>query len=153
VESTVKITPYTTFITEPIIQFGVDAATIKGKEKRKLSTLSTADLIVYEGENTNVRYVVYVIENAKVTGSAILFTSTNAVLTESTTFYKERYPNIDASDSEVYILNDEETFGIILSVDADLGYNAQYVPYKKGGRKDLNMNLKIQKLLKGLKLH
>jgi len=151
VESSIKITPYTTFITEPVIQFGVDAATIKGKEKRKLSTKSTDNVLLYDGENSNITYVAYFLENGKVAAAFIIFASTaTTLLTESVTFFKERYPNIDASDSEVYLLNDEQTYGIILSVDATIGYNAQYVPYKKGGRKDLEVKIKFHQALKNL---
>ena len=149
VESTIKISPYSTLFAEPIIQFGTDVATIKGKEKRKLSVNQTADILLYDGENANIKFVAYYVKNGKIESAFVLFSNpTTPVLTESATFFKERYPKIDASDSEVFLLNDEETYAIVLSVSNELGYNAQYFPYVKGGRKDTETIARFQKALK-----
>ncbi len=154
VESTITIVPYTKFLTEPVVQWGADMATVKSKEKRKLSaSLTTADWLVYEPDNASLQYVIYIFEAGKLISSVVIFTSTNAVVDESVTFFKERYPNIEADKDAAYLINDENTFGIILSINSSVGWNAEYVPLKKGGKKDAVATEKIQKALKSLNIN
>ncbi|MFR8768498.1 MAG: Ig-like domain-containing protein, partial [Eubacterium sp.] len=60
---------YSTY-TEPVLEFGVDKATVKAKEKRTILEDKTSTL-GYRGENSAVKSVAYLFENGKLTSSAI----------------------------------------------------------------------------------
>jgi hypothetical protein len=134
VESKVTISPYVTIFVEPILEFGATMAAIKSKEKRKLLQ-ETAEALAYEGAaGTQTRGVIYIFEKGKLQSAGILFDNSTATVQTSATFIKERYPDRMTQDNQVYILNDERTFGIVLGVDETFGYMGIYLPYPPGGR-------------------
>ncbi|MET7253725.1 Ig-like domain-containing protein [Dyadobacter fermentans] len=134
VESKVTISPYITIFTEPILEFGATMATIKSKEKRKLLK-ETTDGLAYEGAaGTQMRGVIYIFDKGKLQSAGILFDNTTATVQASATFIKERYPDRMTQDNQVYILNDERTFGIVLGVNETFGYMGIYLPYPLDGR-------------------
>jgi len=134
VESKVTVSPYVTIFVEPILEFGATTATIKSKEKRKLLQ-ETADALAYEGAaGTQTRGVIYIFEKGKLQSAGILFDNSTATVQTSATFIKERYPDRMTQDNQVYILNDERTFGIVLGVDETFGYMGIYLPYPLDGR-------------------
>jgi hypothetical protein len=134
VESKVTVSPRVTLFTEPVIEFGATKADIKSKEKRKLLQ-ETDEGLAYEGQSgTQTRGVVYLFPGGKMSGAIMLFDNATSTATISSTFIKERYPDRETQDGKVYILNDERTMGIIMSVDADYGYMAMYLPFTPNGR-------------------
>ncbi|WP_159468018.1 Ig-like domain-containing protein [Dyadobacter sp. 3J3] len=134
VESKVTITPYVTLFTEPYIEFGALKETIKSKEKRKLLT-ETATGLLYEGSSiTQTRAVLYVFTNQRLASAGILFENATSTVALSSTFLKERYPDRATIDGKVYMLNDERTWGVVLTVDPSYGYMGVYLPNSTNGR-------------------
>ena len=60
---------YSTY-TEPVLEFGVDKATVKAKEKRTIWE-DNGNVISYKGENSAVKKVAYLFEDGKLTSSAL----------------------------------------------------------------------------------
>ena len=89
---------YSTY-TEPVLEFGVDKATVKAKEKRTILEDKTSTL-GYRGENSAVKSVAYLFENGKLTSSAIALSY--SYTEEIAKFLSERYQVI-GKDSDVHI--------------------------------------------------
>lgn len=132
-QSKITVSPTSTLAAEPVTDWGATIAQIKTKEKRVLLS-ETTDNIFFKGENTKIAASGYVLENGKLTSSALLLTTTQAIANEALTFYQERYPDFGSLDSAVVFVNDARTFGVLLGVDADLGLYAIYSPYDPNGR-------------------
>lgn len=133
VQSEVTISPYTTFLTEPIKDFYANKESIKSLEKRKLYYEST-DGLIFEGDNSNVEYVGYTFKNGRVNSGIVIFNSTTGIVDLIGTFLSERYPHKGAFDGKIGFIDDEKKFAVVLSVDPSLGLNAIYIPYDGGGR-------------------
>ena len=134
VESKITITPYSSSFKEPYLGFGADISTVKSNETRKFIAELTSSLS-FEGDNSKIRAVLYLLDTSKkMTSAGIFFENSSAMVTDVTTFYKERYPINGTKDGKVAFFNDENTVGVQLSVNADLGFNAIYLPYRRTGR-------------------
>lgn len=91
---------YSTY-TEPVLEFGVDKATVKAKEKRTILEDKTSTL-GYRGENSAVKSVAYLFENGKLTSSAIALSY--SYTEEIAKFLSERYQVIGKdSDGALFI--------------------------------------------------
>ncbi|MBE9461846.1 Ig-like domain-containing protein [Dyadobacter subterraneus] len=132
-QSKITISPTSTLAAEPVTDWGATNTQIKAKEKRTLLS-ETAESIFFQGENAKISASGYVLQNGKLTSSALLLTTTQAVATEAVTFYQERYPDYGTLDSSIVFINDARTFGVLLGIDADLGLYAIYSPYDPNGR-------------------
>jgi hypothetical protein len=132
-ESKVTVSPYMTFIIEPLVEFGSTIANVKSKEKRKLLQ-ETDDLLVYEGENSKVKLISYYKQNGKITSALLLFENVTNTVMDVTTFFKERYPDNGLVGGNVVHLSDDRKYGITLSVNASLGFYAIYAVNNSGGR-------------------
>ncbi|WP_316823536.1 Ig-like domain-containing protein [Pedobacter gandavensis] len=122
-ELTIK--PYSTLFKEPIIEFGVSIATIKGKESRKLIEQASNGLL-YEGENSKIKQIMYIFENSKLAGAAALFESTKPVVEEVVQFYSERYTYL-GEDEDFFVFSDGK-YLIGIGEDNTLGVHAIYLP-------------------------
>ena len=109
---------YSTY-TEPVLEFGVDKATVKAKEKRTILEDKTSTL-GYRGENSAVKSVAYLFENGKLTSSAIALSY--SYTEEIAKFLSERYQVIGKdSDGAYYFINndsDKYNMGVRLSVES-----------------------------------
>ena len=132
-QAKITITPTSTLAAEPVTDWGASNTQIKAKEKRVLLTES-AENIFFTGENSKITASGYILTAGKLSSSALLLTTTQAVATEAITFFSERYPDYGTLDSSVVFLNDARTFGVLVGIDADLGLYAIYSPYDPNGR-------------------
>ena len=89
---------YSTY-TEPVLEFGVDKATVKAKEKRTILEDKTSTL-GYRGENSAVKSVAYLFENGKLTSSAIALSY--SYTEEIAKFLSERYQVIGKDSCLLY---------------------------------------------------
>lgn len=137
-ESNVTISPYNTFVVEPIVNFSLDKPAIKVRE--------TGD-VLYEGDNwiyferdtESLRRVGYFFENGKLAYSVLLFNYTLANMASNAakfaTYYNERYPNKENIGGKIAYVDDEKTLAIFYEHDEYIGYNAQYYSYKSAPQK------------------
>jgi hypothetical protein len=151
VESKITITPYSTTFKEPYLGFGSDVATVKANETRKFITQLTSSLS-FEGDNSKIRAVLYLLDaNNKMTSAGIFFENSSAMVTDVTTFFKERYPIYGSQDGVAVFFDDKNTIGIQLSANANLGFNAIYLPFLRTGRASSNFNEVSKQFVKALK--
>jgi hypothetical protein len=112
-QSKITITPTSTLAAEPVTDWGATSTQIKAKEKRVLLSES-AETIFFTGENSKITASGYILTAGKLTSSALLLTTTQAVATEAITFFMERYPDYGSLDSSVVFVNDARTFGVLV---------------------------------------
>ena len=127
----VTVTPYSTLCTEPILSFGALISDVKSKETRVLSSQNLEEL-VYAGENSKIRHVMYLFESGRLEASVLLLADNNLIVEESVKFLSERYTYLGKTNNNVYVFeNENATVG--LSYNTDLGYNAIFIkPDNKG---------------------
>lgn len=148
IEAKVTVSPTSTLTTEPVTDWGAAKTQIKAKEKRALDT-ETDSTLIYTGENTKVSYAAYLVGGSKLSTSALLLTSTQAVASEAITFFRERYPNFgQVDDASVGFIDDDARFIILLGVDDSLGLYAIYSPFEGTLRKSTNAAMTKLKALK-----
>ncbi|WP_083256979.1 Ig-like domain-containing protein [Arcticibacter eurypsychrophilus] len=124
VTSEIFITPYNTIYKEPVLDFGETLAYIKSKESRTLNN-EASDGLLYSGENSKVRNVMYLFEGSLLKSSIVLLANTDAVSTESVSFLMERYTYLDESDGIYIFTNNKVAAG--LSYNDNLGLNIIYI--------------------------
>ena len=120
----VHITPRSTLYTEPFFIYGSSISMIKSKEKRSLYNEDSESLI-YNGENLNVRYVLYLFETTGLTSADVLLENTASVATETVTFLEERYSLLGFTDEVIMYQNSDGSIAAI-NVDDTLGLNVMY---------------------------
>lgn len=132
--SDIVVSPYTSFIVEPSVEFGATKQTIKSQEKRSLATEST-DVILFDDSDPLIRFIGYLFENGRCTSSVVIFENTTRAVEQAGTFYKERYPEHGVIDDGVLgFISDARTHSVMMSVSDQIGFNALYFPYDEGGR-------------------
>ena len=124
-QCTVAVKPRSTLYTEPYLTFGGTKSAVKSYEKRALAS-ETSDLIMYKGENSNIRYVMYLFEGGKMESACVLFASKTYCVEESNKFLSERY-DVRGSDGKFIMFKGKGRL-IGLSYDNTLGLNALYIP-------------------------
>ena len=151
VESKVTISPYSTLFKEPYLVFGSTAATIKANDKRTIVS-DTPTSLTLSGENGTVRAAIYLFDNLKMKQVGLFFENSSAAVAEVTRFYNERYPAHGLVGTNAVFLSDDRTYGLIMSVNATLGYNVIYSPSTSGGRmpiandlEDVYLNAMVKK--------
>ena len=107
---------YSTY-TEPVLEFGVDKATVKAKEKRTILEDKTSTL-GYRGENSAVKSVAYLFENGKLTSSAIALSY--SYTEEIAKFLSERYQVIGKDSDGAYTSSIMIRINIIWGLDYPL---------------------------------
>jgi len=137
-ESNVTISPYNTFVIEPILEFGLDEAAIRTKEIREFLTKS-GNWVYFESASPSVRRVAYYFENDKSVHSLLLFQYTLENYASNIamfgTYYNERYPNKENIGGKVAYVDDNKTLAIFYAHDDYIGYNTAYYPYKNAAQK------------------
>ncbi|SEI42369.1 Ig-like domain (group 2) [Dyadobacter koreensis] len=132
VESNVTVTPYNTFVVEPILDFSLDLPAIRARETGEV--LFAGDYWIYfERDNESLRRVGYFFENGKLANAVLLFNYTLANMASNAakfaTFYNERYPIKENIRGKIAYVNDEKTLAIFYEHDEYIGYNATYYQY------------------------
>jgi hypothetical protein len=122
--SDITVTPYSTLCIEPDFTFGSSKAIIKGKEKRVLSS-EIENSLLYTGENSKLRHVMYVFENNQLSGSVLLMANSEAVMEEGLKFFLERYTFLGNSDNILIFSG----VGVVIGVNytTELGFHAMYI--------------------------
>lgn len=120
----VSVTPYSTLCVEPVVDFGTSIASVKSKEKRTIVS-EVSGGVLYKGENSKVRNVMYVFEDGGLKASLLMINGANAVIEESAKFLAERYTFEGTSDN-VYIFSSDKVI-IGVSVNETFGYHALYI--------------------------
>ncbi len=133
VTAKVTVTPYSTMVKEPYFDPTATIATTKSKETRTLVS-QDGNTLLYNGENANVRNVIYLFENGQMTQGALLLANTNAVVQEFATFIKERYNYLGDNGAGVYVYSDNKNVTVGIGADATLGFYALYIKYSGSAR-------------------
>ncbi|WP_373513376.1 hypothetical protein [Persicitalea sp.] len=128
----VIVEPYSKMYAEPILKFGFTKDIIIIDEQRKKIS-EKDDSILYEGDNSKVRNVLYIFKDKKLSSIAVLLQNTSEVATESTTYLKERYSYLGPSNN-VYYFEDKDRVSLGVTVDPTLGLTVLYLPYNPNKR-------------------
>lgn len=123
-ECTVTIKPRSMLYVEPYLEFGGSASDIKRYEKRAIYS-ETASGLIYKGENSNVRYVVYVLENGKMKSSGVLLANTSYCVNECNEYLSERYDAMGVYEGVIMFNGRGKIIGF--SLDESLGLNTLYI--------------------------
>jgi hypothetical protein len=143
----IHITPMSLLYTEPYRLFGASVSTIKSKEKRIIFNESSTSVIYY-GENTNVRYVLYTFESTGLTSTDVMLANETSVATELATFIDERYEFVGDYDG-AYFFEDIDGSMAVISVDDTLGLNVMYFMPTSGAKKGSGNFVYEFKVMKG----
>lgn len=129
----VEVLPTVTLYKEPVLKFGESTAYVKTNETRKVDS-ETATALIYEGENSNVRYLMYLLENAKFTSVGVMLKTDEATAEKAANHIIQRYNLIGMEDNVYFFSRGLVTVGI--TADATLGLVALYFPSSSsaGGR-------------------
>ncbi|OZI09195.1 hypothetical protein BWI93_05160 [Siphonobacter sp. BAB-5385] len=148
VESTVKVIPYYTTCKEPVITFGISQAALKPLETRTQYGTSTATGMVFTGENSKLKNVIYLFENNALTSSTLVFGFDSSLAKEVATFFLERYKPLGTANG-VYFFTVSPKVSVGVGTSSSLGMVALYMPQKSGGRLSADYDA-FQKELKEL---
>jgi hypothetical protein len=124
VKAEVTVTPYSTLGVEPYFLYGATKAATKSKETRTLAVEDETGLM-YLGENSKVRNVMYLYENGGLTNAALLMANDDALVKEAAKFFDERYQFAGKTD-DAYFFTDGVSVAVGIGVDSDLGFFALY---------------------------
>lgn len=127
VSTEVKVLPYQTLFEEPILKWGASMSSIRSEEKRVFEE-STSTAILFKGENSNIRNVLYVFSGDKLNGSIVLVANVPSLVEKVGVFYQERYEYVGADDGVMYFRNKSAVVG--LGYNSSLGFNATYLDPK-----------------------
>ncbi len=115
----VIIEPISNLYKEPVIEIGQSKSYVKSKETRAVS-YEDSEALIYDGENTDVDYVIYMFELNKLTSSSVLLVDETSLIEEANTFLDERYDFVGALESVIfYRINSKVVAG--LTYDVSLG--------------------------------
>lgn len=123
----VTVKPYSTFYTEPSVEFGANQNAIRSYERR-VEEESAINYLYYKGENYKILQVLYVFEELKMQTAIVQFRTTEEIGSEVITFLKERYSYLGENEGYFYF-SDNKTVLIGLNVDKTLGLVAGYIKY------------------------
>ena len=140
---------YSTY-TEPVLEFGVDKATVKAKEKRTILEDKTSTL-GYRGENSAVKSVAYLFENGKLTSSAIALSY--SYTEEIAKFLSERYQVIgkDSDGAYYFINNDSDKYSMGIGLSVESGFiMVMYIPQSPKSRSIQAADLQELKSILGI---
>lgn len=121
---TVKVIPRSNLYAIPCLLRYESPATIMGSETRKFKQYTTNGLI-YEGENSNVRLVMYMFEANMMKSAAVLLKTTGTVEAEAQQYLEERFDYFGEIDYKAYAYTDGDLM-MVLNNDATLGLNVVY---------------------------
>lgn len=122
----VTISPYQSFFKEPVMGFGKTKAEIKASETRQLQN-ETATGLAYKGENSEILNIGYTFDSSgKMISAIAIFPSTSTSITNTTTFYKERYLVLGNQSGTIMMKDLDNPIFMGMSVHPTLGYNVIY---------------------------
>lgn len=122
----VVVEPYQNFFIEPYQNFDGNISSIKKYEKRKLLNELSSGLI-YEGENSDLKYVIYTIDKEVLSGSAAVFNPIRNVMDKVATYYLERYEFLGIDGTALYFKDSKRKFAVIIDVNTSLGFHSLYI--------------------------
>lgn len=131
----IEITPISNLYKEPVLGFGKNKAFVKDNEPRKLAT-EIADALLYEGENTRIRNVMYSFDGGKLDAATAMLANEVYVAEEAMIYLDERYDYQFVSKGvRFYFKGENKEIAIGLTVDDSLGLVVMYFenPTKKSG--------------------
>ena len=143
----VHITPVSVLFKEPYFVYGASSSLTKLNESRLLKA-ETATGLIYYGENSNVRFVMYTFATNAMTSAIVLLQNTTSVTSESVTFMTERYSFYGYSDG-FYMFKDGNGTIMAVSYDDSLGLNVLY--FHDTGKKNGNLLYQIKENLNKFK--
>lgn len=150
-ECIVHVTARSFLYKEPFYVYGQLMSYVKGKETRALKS-ETSTALLYNGENANVRYVMYMFTSNAMTSADVMLANTTGNVDAAVTFLEERYIFVGYVDNVAFYKDGKGTFAG-LNVDATLGLNVLY--YNGSGKKNSNVDfdeyLKVLNKFKSLK--
>lgn len=123
-ECTATIKPRSSLYKEPYLTIGGTVSDVKAYEKRTIYT-ETSTAIAYKGENSNIRYVMYLFEGGKMTSATVLFANTSYCVEEAYNYLSERY-DLVGTDGEIILFKGKGML-IGFTLDDSLGLSAIYV--------------------------
>jgi len=107
------IEPKFAFFREPLLTMGANRADVIKYETRKILT-DKSDRLSYYGENSYVLFSMYLLENSKLTSSAIGFNTSYNIVEMVKNFCNECYTPVGIVDDYiVYITRDPKTIAVI----------------------------------------
>lgn len=124
-ECSVEVSPVSKLYEEPFFIYGAAKESIKAKEHRLLQS-ETIDALLYFGENSNVRNVMYMFQLKALTSSIVLLQNSTQVAQEVATFLEERYVYQGYSGG-FYMYANGKGVGMAINIDNDLGLNVVYI--------------------------
>jgi hypothetical protein len=129
----VEVLPTVTLYKEPILQFGESASYIKSNESRTLIS-ETSEALIFEGENSDVRGAMYLIENSKFTTVAILLKTDEATAEKAANHLVQRY-TLEGREDDIFIFSRGEV-SLGITADATIGLLVVYTKAETsfGGR-------------------
>lgn len=141
-ECVVHLTAQSFLFEEPYYTYGQTKEYVKGKETRELIS-ETSDGLVFIGENSNIRYVIYSFENNGNTSVDVMFLNPTTTIELAKVFFDERYIYRGYMSLVAIYFDGLETF-IGLNYDSTLGLNALY--YQKKAKKSSAINNEYRKV-------
>jgi hypothetical protein len=122
----VIVEPKSNLYKEPIIEFGQTKSYVKSKETRLIDN-EVSNSLLYKGENSKVRYVMYLFDYDMLESSAVMLVSN--VAEEVATFLIERYDIIGEIDN-IYLFRVNSSVVVGITYDISLGLIVMYIEYE-----------------------
>ncbi len=135
-ECQVKVNPINFLYVEPLFAFGEGMEYFKSNENRTLGNQSD-DGLVFNDSNVDVEMVMYLFENAKMYGGAVILKSTESVAERTIDFLRQRYIPV-GNENDVYYFADNDVIAGV-TVDSQLGLTVMYLELSESesGRIDI----------------
>jgi hypothetical protein len=114
---------------EPYLVFGCSVADIKDYETREV-WMEDSELLAYYGENSDVAFVLYLLDNEKMEAVGINFNETTDIEDRIIAFLGEKYEYIGIDEEEIlYFISSDEKMLIVLMTEEDETLSVLYMPY------------------------
>lgn len=136
VSAKVVVEPYITGVVEPFFDFTKGASSVKSYEKRKLIS-ETSTFIYYSDANKYVTNSLYSLEGGVLKSSALMFVSSSAE--NVVKFYGERYKFDGYEDKIGFFTSKDAKIMVGVTVDANLGLVALYMPNTSKNKASIKM--------------
>ncbi|AWW31013.1 hypothetical protein DN752_13260 [Echinicola strongylocentroti] len=140
-ECQVKVNPTNFLYVEPLFAFGEGMEYFKTHEQRTLGNQSD-DGLVFNDSNVDVELVMYLFENSKMYGGAVILKSTESVAEKTIDFLAQRYIPIGNENDVYYFADNDVVAGV--TVDSQLGLTVLYLEFteSENGRMDVKVAIK-----------
>lgn len=119
----VLVNPTNFLYEEPLLDFGQSLNFVKSNESRIIEA-EVENALLFEGENLNVRNVMYTFENNAYNSSIVMLANTESVIDEASSFLEQRYEYLGNAEGVYYFKNENVNAGA--SFHNDFGFNVMY---------------------------